>query len=143
MGIQLTPEEQREIFGDDWQGEEYAAEAEQRWGETDAWKQAQSPDPRSSSKADWLEIKAEADALEADSPPRSRGRRDRSASPRRPWFVERTMEVTFGGLLLRRRQEGVHRGDVRRRTNDSASTTTTSPPGSREYVHLAIHASGQ
>lgn len=30
MGVQLTPEEQREIFGDKWLGEDYAAEAEER-----------------------------------------------------------------------------------------------------------------
>lgn len=65
MGIQLTPAEQREIFGDDWLGEEYAAEAEQRWGETDAWKQSQARSAKFS-KADWQQIKAEADALEAD-----------------------------------------------------------------------------
>ncbi|MFE3290654.1 MerR family transcriptional regulator [Rhodococcus sp. NPDC059234] len=65
MGIQLTPEEQREIFGDDWLGEEYAAEAEQRWGNTDAWKQSQA---RSAtfSKDDWKAVKAEADQLNLD-----------------------------------------------------------------------------
>ena len=36
MGISLTPEEQFEIFGTSKLGE-YAAEAEQRWGDTDAW----------------------------------------------------------------------------------------------------------
>ena len=40
MGIDLTPEEQLEVFGGDWPGEQYAAEAEQRWGETDAWAQS-------------------------------------------------------------------------------------------------------
>jgi DNA-binding transcriptional MerR regulator len=38
MGIALTPEEQFEIFGTD-KFEEHAQEAEQRWGETAAWKQ--------------------------------------------------------------------------------------------------------
>lgn len=65
MGMQLTPEEQREIFGDNWLGEEYAEEAEQRWGNTDAWKQSQE---RTSSftKDDWAAIKEETDRLEAD-----------------------------------------------------------------------------
>ncbi len=40
-GIQLTAEEQIEIFGTTAFSEEYAAEAEERWGETDAWKQSQ------------------------------------------------------------------------------------------------------
>src|SRR6201991_984347 len=39
-GIQLTAEEQVEIFGTTEFGSEYAAEAQERWGETDAWKQS-------------------------------------------------------------------------------------------------------
>lgn len=65
MGMQLTPEEQREIFGDNWLGEEYAEEAEQRWGETDAWKQSQER-TASFTKDDWAAIKDETDRLEAD-----------------------------------------------------------------------------
>jgi DNA-binding transcriptional MerR regulator len=64
MGIQLTPEEQTEIFGDNWLGEEYAIEAEQRWGDSEAWKQSQSR-TAALSKDDWVRIKAETDALEA------------------------------------------------------------------------------
>jgi hypothetical protein len=65
MGIDLTPEEQLEVFGEGWQGEEYAAEAEQRWGDTDAWRQSRQ---RTSAltKQDWLAIKAETEALETD-----------------------------------------------------------------------------
>lgn len=65
MGIQLTPEEQREVFGDDWLGDEYQEEAEQRWGGTDAWRQSQQR-TAGYSKADWAQVKAETDALEAD-----------------------------------------------------------------------------
>ncbi len=43
-GIQLTAEEQIEIFGTTAFSEEYAAEAEERWGETDAWKQSRQRD---------------------------------------------------------------------------------------------------
>jgi DNA-binding transcriptional MerR regulator len=64
MGIQLTPEEQNDIFGADWPGEEYAAEAEERWGDTDAWKQSQQRTAKFDKK-DWQRIKAEGDALEA------------------------------------------------------------------------------
>ncbi len=64
-GIQLTAEEQIEIFGTAAFSEEYAAEAEERWGETDAWKQSQQ---RTSTftKQDWIDIKAEGDTLLAD-----------------------------------------------------------------------------
>lgn len=63
-GIQLTAAEQAEIFGDDWPGDEYAAEAQERWGETDAWRQSQARTARFD-KDDWRRIKAEGDALEA------------------------------------------------------------------------------
>lgn len=63
MGTSLTPEEQTEIFGEGWDG--YAEEAEQRWGDSDAWKQSQAR-AATFSKADWQRIKDETDALEAD-----------------------------------------------------------------------------
>lgn len=65
VGIQLTPQEQREVFGDDWLGEEYAAEAEERWGETEQWKQSQSRTAQFT-KDDWKLIKDETDAMELD-----------------------------------------------------------------------------
>jgi len=61
-GIQLTAEEQIEIFGTTVFGEEYAAEAEERWGDTDAWKQSQQRVSKFI-KQDWLDVKAEGDAL--------------------------------------------------------------------------------
>lgn len=61
-GIQLTAEEQIEIFGTTAFGEEYAVEAEQRWGQTDAWKQSQQR-AAAFTKQDWTDIKAEGDAL--------------------------------------------------------------------------------
>jgi DNA-binding transcriptional MerR regulator len=65
MGIDLTPEEQLEVFGEDWPGEEYAAEAEQRWGDTEAWRQSRQRTSRMS-KDDWLAVRAESEALEAE-----------------------------------------------------------------------------
>jgi DNA-binding transcriptional MerR regulator len=61
-GIQLTAKEQVEIFGTTAFSEEYAAEAEERWGDTDAWKQSQQRVSKFT-KQDWLDIKAEGDAL--------------------------------------------------------------------------------
>lgn len=65
MGTSLTPEEQAEIFGESWLGQDYAAEAEQRWGDTDAWAQSQAR-TAGFTKADWQRVKADTDALEAD-----------------------------------------------------------------------------
>jgi DNA-binding transcriptional MerR regulator len=57
MGISLTPEERFEVFGDT-DPSRYADEAEQRWGQTDAYKQSQRR-TKAYSKDDWLKIKAE------------------------------------------------------------------------------------
>ena len=62
QGIQLTAEQQVEIFGTTAFSEEYAAEAEERWGETEAWKQSQRRVSQFS-KQDWVAIKAEGDTL--------------------------------------------------------------------------------
>jgi MerR family transcriptional regulator, thiopeptide resistance regulator len=60
MGISLTPEEQFEIFGTD-KMDEHAAEAEQRWGDTDAWQESRRR-TGAYTKQDWIAIKTEADA---------------------------------------------------------------------------------
>ncbi len=64
MDIRLTREEQFEIFGEGFAGkqEEYAAEAEHRWGDTEAWKQSQARTSQYS-KDQWARIKAEMDDL--------------------------------------------------------------------------------
>jgi len=57
MGISLTPEERFEVFGEH-DPAQYAEEAEQRWGETDAYKQSMQRTQRYT-KEDWLKIKQE------------------------------------------------------------------------------------
>jgi DNA-binding transcriptional MerR regulator len=61
MGMALTPEEQFEVFGTDKVGGEWAAEAEQRWGDTDAWRQSQRR-AATYTKEDWADMKAQSDA---------------------------------------------------------------------------------
>ena len=61
MGIRLTPDEMFEVFGDD-DPIEHAAEAEQRWGDTDAYRES-ARRTSAYSKDDWLRIRAEADAI--------------------------------------------------------------------------------
>jgi DNA-binding transcriptional MerR regulator len=62
MGISLNPDEMFEVFGDE-DPTQHSEEVEQRWGDTDAFKQSQR---RTSSytKEDWLRIKAEAAEVE-------------------------------------------------------------------------------
>jgi DNA-binding transcriptional MerR regulator len=61
MGISLTPEERFELFGDGF-SDEYQVEAEERWGDTEAWAQSQR---RTSAytKEDWVRIKEETDDI--------------------------------------------------------------------------------
>lgn len=60
MGIQLTPEERFEVFGD-FNPEDYEAEAEQRWGDTEAYRESQRR-AASYTKEDWLRIRGEMEA---------------------------------------------------------------------------------
>ena len=62
-GTDLTLEEQRELFGHGF-SEEYAREAEERWGDTDAWRQSRERTTRHT-KDDWRRIAAEGDAITA------------------------------------------------------------------------------
>ena len=66
MNIDLTPEERFDVFGDLPEFDkldEYSAEAEQRWGETGAWRESQRR-TASYGKEQWLEIRDEATAIE-------------------------------------------------------------------------------
>ncbi|MFD3540364.1 MerR family transcriptional regulator [Streptomyces sp. NPDC058662] len=58
MGINLTPEERFEVFGDH-DPEQYAEEAEQRWGDTDAYAQSQAR-TAAYTKEDWRRVQDEA-----------------------------------------------------------------------------------
>ncbi|MFJ8113125.1 MerR family transcriptional regulator [Streptomyces sp. NPDC096132] len=60
MGINLTPEERFEVFGDK-DPERYAEEAEARWGGTDLYAESQRRVARYT-KDDWKRIQAEVDA---------------------------------------------------------------------------------
>ncbi|MHA3837147.1 MerR family transcriptional regulator [Terrabacter sp. AAH1] len=56
-----TPDDLKELFGDGF-SDEYQQEAQERWGESDAWKQSAARTKRYT-KADWAEVKAEMEAV--------------------------------------------------------------------------------
>ncbi len=58
-----TTAELKELFGNGF-SDEYQQEAQERWGETDAWKQSASRTRRYTA-ADWAEVKAEMEAVNA------------------------------------------------------------------------------
>jgi len=60
MGINLTPEERLEVFGD-FDPDQHTAEVEERWGDTDAYRESAKRTARYT-KADWERIKAQGQA---------------------------------------------------------------------------------
>ena len=132
-----TTAELTELFGDGFT-DEYEQEAEERWGETDAWKQSQSRTKRYT-KADWAEVKAEMDAvnaafvaaLTAGEPATSEAAMD-AAEQHRLHIHERFYELSHD----------FHRGLADMYVADPRFTKTYEDlaPGLAAYVHDAIHA---
>jgi MerR family transcriptional regulator, thiopeptide resistance regulator len=141
MGMALTPEEQFEVFGTDKVGGEWAAEAEERWGDTDAWRESQRRAARYT-KADWLEMKAQsdaalrayADAMTAGIPAASEPAMALAEDNRRfisRWFYDCTY------AMQRNLAEMYVTDDRFRATYDSVM------PGLAQYVHDAIIANAE
>ena len=136
-GTKLTKEEQKELFGDGF-SDDYAEEAEQRWGETEAWKQSQR---RTSTytKEDWVQVKAEMDATNAafvsamaDGEPATSERAMDAAEQHRLHIHNRFYDLT----------PEFHRGLGDMYLADPRFTKTYEDirPGMAQYVHDAIHA---
>lgn len=136
-GIKLTKEEQKELFGDGF-SEDYAAEAEQRWGETEAWKQSQRRTSKYT-KEDWIQIKAEMEAtqtayvaaMDAGLPATSKEAMDAAEQSRLhidKWFYGITPD-SHRGL-----------GDMYIADPRFTKTYEDIKPGMAQYVRDAIHA---
>lgn len=138
MGIALTPEEQLEIFSTDKVSGEWAAEAEQRWGGTEAWTQSQRR-ATAYTKQDWLEIQAEADAINrglaaamtagtSAADPRAMDLAERHRQHITRWFYDCTYEM--------------HRGLAEMYVADERFTQTYDAiaPGLARYTHDAVLA---
>ena len=136
-GVNLTKDEQRELFGDGF-SDEYAAEAQERWGDTEAWRQSQQRTSRYT-KGDWEQIKAETDeinaafvtALEAGEPATSAAAMD-AAERARLQMNERFYDLCHE----------FHRnlGDMYVSDPRFTKTYEDIAPGLAQYVRDAIHA---
>jgi len=137
MDIPLTPEERLEVFGE-FRPEDYAEEAEQRWGETEAYKESQRRVSKYK-KEDWQQLKAEekelrarlAAALEAGLAPDSEEAMDAAEAHRRHisrWFYECTYEIHRGLTEM-------YVSDERFRSHYDAQT-----PGLASFIRKAAHA---
>jgi MerR family transcriptional regulator, thiopeptide resistance regulator len=136
-GNKLTREEQKELFGDGF-SDDYAQEAEQRWGETEAWQQSQGRTSKYT-KADWVEVKAEMDANNAafvsamaDGEPATGERAMDAAEQHRLHIHDRFYDLT----------PEFHRdlGDMYLADPRFTKTYEDIAPGLAQYVRDAIHA---
>lgn len=136
-GTNLTREEQRELFGEGF-SEDYAREAEERWGDTDAWKQSRQRTARYT-KADWEQIKAEGDAVNqafvaakrSGEPPTSERAMDAAEEHRRQidtWFYDL-------GHEMQKNIADMYVDDPR-----FAKTYDDLEAGLAQYVRDAVHA---
>jgi DNA-binding transcriptional MerR regulator len=141
MGISLTPEEQFEIFGTDKAGGEWAQEADQRWGHTDAYRES-ARRTGTYGKDEWVAIKAEADAglrdfadaLRSGAPPDGSRAMDLAEAHRRHisrWFYDCGYDMHRGlaEMYVADERFAKHYEDV--------------TPGLAQYVHDAIIANAE
>jgi MerR family transcriptional regulator, thiopeptide resistance regulator len=137
MNIRLTPEERLEVFGE-FRPEDYAEEAEQRWGETESYKESQRR-VATYKKEDWQQLKAEegevrarlAAAFEAGLAPDSEEAMAAAEAHRQHisrWFYECTYDIHLGLTEM-------YVNDERFRSNYDATV-----PGLAQYIREAAHA---
>jgi len=137
LGISLTPEERFEVFGD-VDPDEYAEEAEQRWGGSEAYRESMR---RTSGygKEDWLRIKRENEdwgrrfgaVMASGVPADSREAMD-LAEEHRQLISQQFYECSYE----------IHTGLADMYTGDPRFTAyyETIRPGMAEYLSEAIHA---
>lgn len=140
MGVNLDPEEMLEVFGEDHarNHDAYQAEAEERWGDTDAWAQSRRRTSQYT-KDDWTQVKAEQEAatravlaaMEAGLPADSERAMD-AAEQMRLQIHERFYDLSHD---MHRNLADMYVQDPRftKHYEDQA-------PGLAQYVHDAIHA---
>ena len=137
MGIQLTPEEMFEVFGDA-DPTQYDEEVERRWGDTDAYRESRRR-AGSYRKEDWLRITAAGeevgqrllDAMRSGQPADSVLAMDAAEAHRRNvsrWFYPcgHDMHRGLADMYLADERFTAHYDDR--------------APGLAQYVHDAIHA---
>ena len=132
-----TTEDLKELFGDGF-SEEYRAEAEERWGETDAWKQSTARTKRYT-KADFEQIKAEGDAVNAAFVAAMRSGAPATSDEAMDAAEEHRAQIERWFYDL---DHGFHRGLADMYVADPRFTKTYEDvaPGLAQYVHDAIHA---
>jgi MerR family transcriptional regulator, thiopeptide resistance regulator len=136
-GTSLTPEEQEELFGDGF-SEEHAREAEERWGDTDAWRESRRRTSRHTPD-DWRRIAAEGEAVTARFVELKRAGTPADAPGAMDAAEEHRVQIDRWFYAL---DHAMHRGLADMYVADPRFTKTYDDrePGLAAYVHDAIHA---
>ncbi|MFC7401675.1 MerR family transcriptional regulator [Citricoccus sp. GCM10030269] len=135
--IRLTEDEKRELFGEGF-NDDYAAEAQDRWGDTEAWAESRRRTSQYT-KADWEQIKAQSeennqlivDALDAGAAADSKQAMAAAEAARAHidrWFYP--LDGEFHRCL----------GDMYVQDPRFAATYEELRPGLAQYLRDAIHA---
>lgn len=137
MDMSLDPHELREVFGDD-DPTQYAEQAQQRWGSSDAYRQSHA---RTSSytKQDWLRVRAEAQQVEqrfaaalagglpaTDDEVRALAEEHRRQISRNYYDCDLEMHCGLADMYVADERFAAHYDAV--------------APGLAQYVHDAVHA---
>ncbi|GAA1415651.1 MerR family transcriptional regulator [Catellatospora coxensis] len=137
VGVNLTPEERFEVFGD-FNPDDYTEEVEQRWGGTDAYRESTRRTARYT-KDDWLRNKQENEdwgrrftaLMDSGTPAESPEAMDLAEEHRQlisRWFYECNYEIHTG-------LADMYLADER-----FMATYEAIKPGMTQYLHDAIHA---
>ena len=138
VGVNLTPEEKFEVFGD-FDPDAYTEEVEERWGGTDAYAESARRTARYT-KDDWQRIQQESGdlmarwvaAFDAGMPAESQAAMDLAEEHRQQ------ITKAISTSARSRSMSGWRR--CTSPTSGSPSSTTTSAPGLAQYVHDAVMA---
>ena len=140
MGISLTPEERLEVFGD-FDPEVHAAEAEHRWGDTDAYRES-TRRAATYTRADWARHQAESKAIN--------DRWTSALAAGLPAAGDEAMAAAEAHRLMIDRwfypcSQAMHVGLAEMYVNDPRFTATYEKlaPGLAQYVHDAITANAK
>lgn len=136
-GHQLSPDEQKELFGNGF-NDDYAEEAQERWGDTEAWAESRRR-TKGYGKSEWEQIKADTDraneqiaaALDAGLPADSEQAMDAAEAARQVidrWFYP--LDGDFHRCL----------GDMYVQDPRFTKTYDDVRPGLAAYLRDAIHA---
>lgn len=136
MGTELTPEEKLEIFGQDYDPS-WEQEAEERWGDTDAWK-VSAERTKKMTKEQWKKIKADGDAFMAKLGDAKR----RGVAPDSDEGMALAEEHRLGIETFYPCSHAQQRGlaDMYLADERFSKTYDDIEPGLAQWIHTAVHA---